>query len=172
MKKMNNLPYFIPDEELELNMALLMIILFYLAKTKNGKFTANNERLLLYMYLLKNPRILSEVLFRMDRGSLKISDVEYFSVESIAVNVDSLFDIGWIKKLLQLSANKKYLEITYYKTDGFFYTLTDHANDLVESLNGSYFNKAKDYAIAMQKIQSESTSKLNNVLNTLLQGNT
>lgn len=123
------------------------------------------------MYLLKNPVVLSKLLVDMDKGGIALSNIEYYSVESIAINVDSLFNTLWIKELLQLASSKKYLTITYKKTDGFMYTLNENANKLVYELDGNYFTKLKQHAIEMQKIQAEPTSRLNTVLNALFKGN-
>lgn len=168
---MNNFPYFIPDEELELNVALLMIILFYLAKTKYGKLTLNNEKLSLYMFLLKNPVVLNQLLINMNKGRIELSDIEYFSVESISTNYDSLYNTLFIKDLLQITSAKNYLDVTYKKVDGFMYTLTPDGERVVASLNGKYFNRIKQYLKVMQTIQSEQTSHVKTVLNNILIGN-
>lgn len=162
---MRSLPYLVPDKSKYLNAAVLLLVVQILGKSQKGKILLNNERLLIFMYLIKNPVVMTRLLARKGMPSLALSEEESYSVASLAVNLDPLFDNGWIKSLLQHIASIGFLDASYRKTDGFVYTLTEEGAIAADKLTGEYFKKVREYLQALDSIKTESTSSLNAMLN-------
>lgn len=163
----NNLPYLIPDQDKNFNAALLILILFYLSKSDRGKLLINNERLLIFMYLIKNPIILGKMLEQIGRKSVQLSDTELFSIGSISVNLDPLFDSSWIKNLLKQVSARGFLKADYRKADGFMYSLSDAGISAASQLEGEYFERVRGFLRSLEQVKSESTKNLNQLLNNI-----
>ena len=112
---MRSLPYVVPENSKFLNAAVLLLVVQTLGTSQKGKPLLNNERLLIFMYLIKNPVVMTRLLVLMGRSSLVLSDEEFNSVSSSAVNLDPLFDNGWIKNLLRQIASVGFLDSSYSK---------------------------------------------------------
>jgi hypothetical protein len=164
---MANIPYLIPDEDANLNSALVLLIINYLGRTSRGTQLLNNERLLIFMYLLKNPVILDNVLEQVGHREIELTEMEAFSINSISINLDPLFDREWLKSLLIRLAALGCIDATYRKTDGFMYALTTVGFQKVEGINGPYFDRIKDYLKNLEKIKSESTQNINKLINNI-----
>ncbi|MCO4858843.1 hypothetical protein MKD49_20305 [Herbaspirillum sp. WGmk3] len=162
---MSNLPYLVPDQDGGLNLATMMIILLFLAKTDRGKKLINNERLLIFMYLLRNPIVLNKVLEQIGKDTVALSENERYSIGGITVNLDPLFDSNWIKRILQEAAGRGLLEVTYRKTEGFMYSLSHTGIALANNLNGDYFDRLRIFSKSLQQVNSETTKNLNVLLN-------
>jgi len=64
---MFKLPYIIADDELELNLIILLMLTDKLNATSRGTLVLNNERLTVYLYLVKNPNILNNLLIMLSK---------------------------------------------------------------------------------------------------------
>lgn len=159
------LPYAVPDSDINLNMALLTLILQFLPSSPRGLPNLNNDRLLILMYLVKNPTILVNVLDQIGKREIQLSDREIFSITSISVNLDPLFDRNWIKSLLQRLAAREMIATSYRKSEGFVYQLTPAGRLIADKLNGDYFERIKAYLHNLEKLKGESTANLNKLLN-------
>lgn len=164
---MSNLPYLIPDNEFEFNIARLLMVINYLSKTKRGKSILNNEKLMIFLYLIRNPLMLNKVLRETGKEEVYLYDSELYSVASLSVNVDPLFDRHRTKALLKASACYGYIKVNYSKADGFLYELSDSGLNLTKSLDGEYYHRLREYLGKLQSLQAESANKLNNILNSL-----
>jgi hypothetical protein len=160
-------PYLIPDEDVNLNSALLLLVIFFLGRSVRGIPLLNNDRLLIFMYLIKNPVILDNVLEQVGRREIVLTEAEAFSVNSITVNLDPLFDRDWLKSLLMRLAAVDYIEATYRKADGFVYLLTQKGDAAVEEIKGVYFERIRTYLSNLQLLRSEPTSNLNKLINNI-----
>lgn len=166
---MNNLPYLIPDDDVDLNVALLLLLVEALGTSQRGKLLLNKEKLLLFMYLIKNPIMLDRLLVVLGDPGLNLSQTELYSVNSIAVNLDPLFDNRLIKPLLKICAAKKLISVSYRKDDGFMFLLTSEGHELVTKLSGDYFENIRDYLKRIKNLKSESITNLYRVLNDIFQ---
>ena len=160
-------PYLIPDEDVNLNSALLLLVIFFLGKSPKGIPLLNNDRLLIFLYLIKNPVILDNVLEQVGRREIVLTESEAFSVNSIAVNLDPLFDRNWLKSLLMRLSAVDYLEASYRKVDGFVYLLTPKGQAAAQKIEGIYFDRVRAYLGNLQLLRTESTSNLNRLINNI-----
>jgi hypothetical protein len=142
-----------------------LLTLHSLGKSQRGKVLMNNERLMIFMYLIKNPIVMARLLTHFDLPSVHLASEDVYSVTSLAVNMDSLFDNEWIKGLLKHAASIGFLETSYRKADGFVYNLTESGELAVSNLAGNYFDKVRKFLHALGPIKGESNSSLNAKLN-------
>jgi len=161
------LPYLVPEKDDFLNSGIVLLAIQSLGKTNRGRPLLNNERLLIFMYLIKNPIIMIRLLNQLGRPSPTLGEADVNSVASLAVNLDPLFDTDWIKRLLQRVASIGLLTAHYRKTEGFLYGLTESGEIIAEQLTGDYFEKVRDYISALDPIKAESTTNLNSALNNI-----
>ncbi|WP_317203890.1 ABC-three component system middle component 4 [Janthinobacterium sp.] len=163
----NKIPYINPDQDANINVMLLILVIFFLGKSARGIPLLNNDRLLIFIYLIKNPVVLDNVLEQVGRREIVLTNVELFSINSISINLDPLFDRNWLKSLLMRLSSLGYLDVTYRKADGFMYLLTSSGNEIAERINGSYFNRVKIYLKNLEMIRSESTVNINRLINNI-----
>ncbi|MDC8758132.1 ABC-three component system middle component 4 [Janthinobacterium fluminis] len=160
-------PYVVPDHDVNLNSALLVLVLHFLAKSERGKLLLNNERLLIFLYLVKNPVALSNVLTQLGRQGLDLDESESYSINSISLNFDPLFDNDWLKSLLVRVSAKGLLQSEYRKVDGFMYYLSDQGNTIAEKFDGEYFGRIRGFLKSLIQIRAEPTRNLNQLLNNI-----
>lgn len=158
------LPYQVPDNDLTLNIAILLVILAILGKTPRGKLLMNNERLQLSFHLLKNPVILNNVLAAYDKPRANLQNYDEYSIASISNNLDPLHDGYRLKTLLQRAAALKLIRVEYRKTEGFMYNLSQAGMALVEKLEGEYYESLRSYANSLSSLNTVTTTNLNDLI--------
>lgn len=164
---MRSLPYFAPEQDDSLNSGIVLLIIQNLGKTTRGRLLMNNERLLILMYLIKNPLVMVKVLNQLGRPSPTLGEQDTYSVSSLAVNLDPLFDVDWIKRLLQYIASVGLLAVQYRKAEGFLYSLTEAGDLIADKLTGNYYDRVREYISALDTVKTESTNNLNAALNSI-----
>lgn len=153
-------PYFIPDNDINLNSALVLIIISRLNRTTKGRLLLNNERLLHYYHLTKNPTVLNSTLVSFGLQPAHLEEHDLFSVSSIAKNLDPLYDYGKLRRMLLRLASLGLLTAQYRKTDGFMYGLTDKGFTFASGLSEGYFSTVRRYIDAMGELSGVSTTNL------------
>jgi hypothetical protein len=154
----------VPDNDLTLNIAILLVILAILGKTTRGKLLMNNERLQLCFHFLKNPVILNNALVAHDKPRAKLQNYDEYSIASIAKNFDPLHDSRRLKALLQRAASLNLITVEYRKAEGFMYDLSQIGMGLVEQLEGEYYDSLRSYAKSLTHLNSVSTTNLNEIV--------
>jgi hypothetical protein len=161
---MNVLPFIPLDEEVNLNIAILIIILSSLSKNKNGVLLLDKDKIQIFMYLIKNPSKLEEVLLLTGKKTAPIDTEDTFTMKSLSLNVDMLFDSMKVKSLLKKLALLGMLNVS--KVDGVsFFSLTECGDKVYQELDGEFFMKIKKLAKNIDKIKSLTFGKLNSLLN-------
>lgn len=158
---MSKLPYFIPDEELSLNVGVLILMLEKLGATSRGRLLLNNERLRTYLYLIKNPLILNRVLRKFCYPVARLEAYDEYSISGISDNLDPLHDDHRLKHLLSVLAGYGFIDVKYKKTEGFLYKLSAKGKAIEKSIDGDYFCSVRNYMGAMASLNNVSTSNLN-----------
>ena len=158
---MSKLPYFTPDNDLSLNVGLIILILDKLGSTSRGKLILNNERLRAYLYLIKNPLILNKVLQIFDYPAVRLEIYDEYSVASISVNLDPLYDDHQLKSFLKVLAGYEFIDVKYKKNEGFVYTLSSKGKMIEKSIDDDYFHSVRKYIRAIEYLSNVSTSNLN-----------
>lgn len=160
-----SLPYIEPDYDIHLNLAMVLVIINLLGVTSRGTLKINNERLHIFLYLLKNPLKLNSLLSILGKGSVLLNEQSTFSVSSISSNVDSLFDRAALKSLISILLNKNLIEVIFKNKDGFFYKTTEKGITVVENINNEYIYEKKLLCEKIKILLSLSDSQLNQSLN-------
>lgn len=165
---MRPVPYFSPENDWHLNAAIITIILQILGATDRGKLLLNNERLRIMLYLAKNPLVMNNVLRRLSAEPAHLDEQEFYSVTSLSVNLDPLFDTAYLKEILKHIASRGLINVGYRKNDGFLYCLNAQGNVLAEQLKGDYLDKIRDRLRSLLAVNSTSTPALNSVIDSIL----
>lgn len=163
-----SLPFLDSDTDMHLNLGALLIVMEVLSKTRRGRLVLNNGRLHIFLYLVKNPVALNNVLNLCGKDSVILMQVETYSINAISPNFDTLFDRAALKSLLITLVSKDLIEVHFKKKDGFFYALTERGVEMSLSLNSDYFSEIRSSCVNMMSIQSLSESKLNDHLNEVI----
>lgn len=162
---MRNLPYIDLAGELHLNTGIVICILSTLSHSKRGNAILNHDRLQLYYFLISRPAILNKVLVAAEKHGTQLRDSEIFSVESISVNVDNLYDRDKLRLLLQQISVLGFLDCTFSESLGICYSLTEEGIKTASKLTEGYFEHLKRHCLDIQRIQAMPTSKINSLLN-------
>lgn len=174
---LNSLPYIPIDEELDLNTAMLALLLSKLSKNKKGNFVLDLEKIQIFLYLIKNPSKISKILRLADKPSPPLDKKLTHTIESMSSNVDMLFNRQKIKVLIRRLAALGFLKcegtaesnsIRFHLSDSgaaFANTLESEVSD------GNYISSLIEIISKLEPLQSQPTTKLNSWLNTLFKGN-
>lgn len=162
------LPYIEPEDDIYLNLSIVLIVIQTLGMTKNGTLKINNERLHIFLYLLKNPVKLNSVLVSLGKSSLLLSEQETFSITSISPNVDPLFDRSALKSLLSILVANKLVDVEFKRKNGFFYQLSGKGQSAVKELRDEYLLEIRLLCEKLKSVLSLSESKLNQSLNQII----
>lgn len=165
---MFNLPYIIPEDELELNLTLVLMIVNKLNSTSTGKLVLDNERLTIYFYLVKNPHILNKLLISLSKSNIQLKSYELASFKAENLDIDTLYDNGNIKQYLQILITKELIEIKYNNKVGFVYVPTSQAKEIIEKLNNKYLTRVSTFINKLGQVSSTQVSKINTNLKKIL----
>lgn len=165
---MSKLPYIQPERELHYNLGLLLLILESLAQTSRDKKVLTIDKIQSFYFLVTKPVFLNKVLMLANKRQIAIDDVDYYTVDTLSVNVDELFDRERILIMIKILSSKKYLSSEYSNSEGFLFDLTDDGKAIARKLESGYFRKIKLFIEQLSSLQSQSPSKLNGYINTVL----
>lgn len=165
---MNRLPYIQPERELHYNLGAFLLILYGLAQTSRKKKVLTIDKIQSFYFLVSRPVFLNKVLMLAGKRPIAIGEVDYYTVGTLAVNVDELFDRERIITMMTILSSKKYLSTEYCKSEGFLFDLTDAGESIAEKLDDGYFRKIKIFVDQLSSLQSKSPSKLNGYINEVL----
>ena len=163
-----SLPFIEPDYDIHLNLAMVLVIVHLLGVTNRGTLKVNNERLHVFLYLLRNPVKLNALLNVLGKGSIILSEQSTYSVSSISSNVDSLFDRAALKSLISILITKNLIEVVYKNNDGFFYKTTVKGASAIDNLSDEYIYENKLLCEKLKKVLPLSESHLNQALNQVI----
>lgn len=162
------LPFTNPENDLNLNLAILIIIVRTLSHTKRQTLKLNNERLHIYYFLVKNPVKLNKVMEILGKAKVLLSERNSYSIASISANLDPLFDREGLKSLLTILTAQSLVKVEYKKNDGFFYQLTAKGYELSDLFTENYFKEVALNCNKLKQTLSLSQSSLNNILGQIM----
>lgn len=162
------LPFIEPEDDVYINLCVLLLLINSLAKTSRGTLRLNNNRLHVFLYLLKNPTALNKVLGILGKGNVVLQDRDTYSVTSISPNIDPLFDRAALKSLLSVLVAKNLVSVTYKKGDGFFYCLSEGGESAVSDLKGEYLSEIIQLCEKLKSLLSYTEGQLNKTINRII----
>ena len=163
------LPFIEPEDDIYINLCVLLLLINALAKTNRGTLKLNNNRMHVFLYLLKNPTALNKVLALLGKGNVILQDRDVYSVTSISPNIDPLFDREALKSLLSVLIAKKLVSVTYKNDDGFFYCLSESGKHAVSGLNDEYLIEIRQLCENLKALLSYTEGQLNKTINRIIQ---
>lgn len=165
---MNNLPFIIPESEINVRLARLIIIIETLGLTKRGKHIMSFDKLAIFDFLLRNPPHLYESMSLHGNNNIfNLNEEESSSIESLFPNRNSLYDYQIIKGLIQLLIISELITVHFDKTGQIFFEITEKGKEFVGQLESTYLTRMKELSKVMLPIQGLSTTQLNKIIKTL-----
>jgi hypothetical protein len=162
------LPFLDVESDVYINLCMILIIINILGKTSRGVLKINNERLHIFLYLLKNPLVLNKVMNAHGKSGVLLHERDTFSIASISPNLDPLFDRESLKSLLSILIAKQFINVKYKKDDGFVYSISEAGQNVIQSLRGEYLLEVKLLCEKLKSVLSISEAKLNQTLNHII----
>ena len=166
----SDLPYLIIDEEYDFNVAILILLINGLAINSKNNPKLDLSKIQFYMYLLKNPSKINRVLEAAGKKHTHLDERQTYTIESLAVNVDILYNTAKIKSLLKKASSIGALDVVNDNKSEIYYLLTDKGKKLAEDFKVDYFEVISKHIKSVKPLQSISSSKLFSILNTVFKG--
>lgn len=160
-----NLPYIAIDENLYLNTAIMILILKNLSKNSKGNLKLDLPKIQVFMFLIKHPSHISAILEATGKSSLHLKQISTYTIDSLAINVDELFNIQKTKFLLRKLAYLGLLSAVDDAKNGLSFYLTDDGMKLANEFTAGHFENVNLYVMALTPLLSISSSKLHSALN-------
>ncbi|MFP7442899.1 ABC-three component system middle component 4 [Bacillus infantis] len=165
----DNIPFIIPENDINLRIARFLTIIDTLPYTQRGKLVINIDKLIIFDFLVKNPFLLRKVLEVKHRIKLKLLNEEYGSVTTLFPSKMSLVDIQSAKELIKLMISYNMLKVEEDKEE-LFYTLSDNGKSIFNELDTEYVIRIKELCKTMLVLRSLGTSELKKIINPLVKG--
>jgi hypothetical protein len=165
----DNIPFIIPENDINLRLARFLTIIDTLAYTQRGKLVINIDKLIIFDFLIKNPFLLRKVLEVKHSIKLKLLNEEYGSVTTLFPSKTSLVDIQSAKELIKLMISYNMLKVIEEK-DELFYTLSDNGKSIINEIDTDYVIRIKELCKTMLVLRSVSTNDLKKIINPLVKG--
>lgn len=165
---MTKLPYIQPERELHYNLGILLLILDSLAQIKRQKRVLTIDKIQTFYFLVTRPAFLNKVLIRADKRQIDIDNADYYTVDTLSVNVDELFDRKRLLIMIKILSAKKYISVEYSNSEGFLFDLSETGKSKAEQIQEGYFRKIRLFIKQLTSLQSQSPSKLNGFINAVL----
>jgi hypothetical protein len=164
-----DLPFVIPENDLDLNLLLVYTVVYYLNKTSTGKLVLDIERLNIYVYLVKNPHILYKVLVKLSKKSFVLKSYEILSFKADNNDSETLYNNKILKFYIQILMTNNQIKTEYNEKIGFVFYPSDEANNYMNFEN-KYFERVLNFIEKLKQINSTPLSQINTTIKNILEG--
>lgn len=161
---MSNLPFYFPDNEVNLRVGKLLMLLDVLSKGSKKKFVFNPERIAQLEFLTKHPILLNKILDEKDKEILSLNNSEKYSIEAMFPNRGQLFDFTKIKILLNILISFDFIEVKTDSDSQIYYLINTKGIKQSEELETIYFQRLKKILLQMKPLLGISHSKINLII--------
>ncbi len=165
---MSNLPFYFPDNEVNLRVGKLLILLDILSKSTKKDLVFNLERIAQFEFLTKHPILLNKILTEKDKMILKLNNSEKYSIEAMFPNRGQLFDFTKIKILLNILISYGFLDIKIGLDTQVYYIINENGINHANQLETIYFQRLKKVLSQMKPLLSMPHSKINQIIQSYL----
>ncbi|WP_338840571.1 ABC-three component system middle component 4 [Flavobacterium ginsenosidimutans] len=155
-----NLPFYIPDSELNFRLGKLLLIFQVLSTGAKKPIYANLENIGHFEFLLKHPVILNKILNDKDKKVIQLQNSEMYSIEALFLNRAELFDLKSIKILIKLLLSYNYIEFKILSDFKIYYIITNEGLQKAEELQSDYFQRLRNLNLELRPFISLPSSKL------------
>ncbi|KAB8311471.1 hypothetical protein EH227_03245 [Rouxiella chamberiensis] len=149
---------------------MLAIAISMLSHNRNGNLVLDLNKLQVFIYLIKNPSKIDDVLLAAGKKPAFIESKLTYTIKSYSSNVDVLFDNRKIKFLLKKMASSGLLLAEKIKEDTTKLYLSNKGQIFSAGFSEGYFLEIKKMVSAILPLQSLPTPKLNAILNQVFKG--
>jgi len=164
---LEDLPFIIPEEDSELNLLLILLIIYYLNSTSRGTHILDLERLNIYIYLVKNPHILHKVLIKLNKKSFLLKSYEFSSYKAENNNSEAFYNSEAVGYYIQILASNNLVNIEYNEKVGFVFIPSEDVDNHI-NVNTTYLKRSVDLINKIKQINSISISKINTEIKNIL----
>ncbi|MCG7380899.1 DUF4364 family protein [Paenibacillus sp. ACRSA] len=165
---MNKLPFIIPERDLNLRVAVVVMILDRLSYTKRKKFILNLDKIAIYEFLVTQPFVLHELVEKDSKlPRFHLQENEKGSVRTKYINKKSLIDYSSIKELLQILLVHQFVKIERDKNE-FFYVITEKGTEFISAVESDYLYRVRELCDVISKLTSIPSSNLKRLINPIL----
>lgn len=155
-----NLPFVDPDRNLHLNLAVVLIIVSRLNKSKRGKSVLDQDRINIYHYLLSNPTQLQFVILKSGKLPPTIGIEDEFSLKALAPDLDEAYDTKETGLLIQALIEKNLIRCSLSDDGSALYSITSEGEQIEQALVADYFDMIRAYCHNLLDLQSTTVSKI------------
>lgn len=160
----HTLPFTIPEDDLELNLILVFLVINNLHSTRRGQLILNLERLILYVYLIKNPHILHKVLVQLSKKSFLPKSYELSSFKSESANTENLFENRVLKYFIQVLMSQRLVESKYDEKAGFVFVPVATNENFLNKIDDIYLKRILNFIEKIKQINSTPLSQINTAI--------
>lgn len=161
------LPFVVPEDDLELNLLLILLIVYNLHSTSTGRIILDIERLNFYTYLIKNPHILHKVLIKLGKKSFLLKSYEVLSFKAENNSSDILYDNKALKCHIQILMTKNFIKTEYNEKIGFVFIPTTIAENYID-VDDKYLKRTLSFIEKIKQMNSISLSQINTAIKSIL----
>lgn len=161
---MKNLPFYIPDYEVNLRIGKLLLQLSILSKHTKKEFVFNLERIAQFEFLSKHPILLNKILDEKDKKVLSLNNSEKYSIEAMFPNRGQLFDFTKIKLLLNILISYGFIDVKTGSDSQIYYLINEKGINKAEELETIYFQRLKKILLQMKPLLNMEHSKINLII--------
>lgn len=165
---MSSLPFLQPDRDFYYNAGILLLIIGKLARTKRGKAVLTIDKIQTFYFLVTRPVFLNKVLSKAGKKQFLVEQSDYYTVDTIAPNLDELFNRDKVTELIKALSVKGFVQVSFNEKDGFLFELNETGLSKVNDLSEGYYSKINGFIDSLAKLQSENSSKINTYINSIL----
>jgi hypothetical protein len=167
---MTQLPFLIPEYDLNLRISRMMIIIEILALNKKKTPTLTVGKLGLYDFLIRYPIVLINLLRDLGKQvAFNLRDTEFGTVETNNIDISELYEYEATRQLIQVMISMGLIRVELIKTEACVVT-TEKGVAFVTSLETDYLIRMKELAQALKPLQVEKETQLRDKITLCIRG--
>lgn len=158
-----NLPFFIPDYELNFRIGKLLCLFQTLSQDSKKEINLDLPKLGQFEFLIKHPVVLNKILIAKDKKIVDLHKSEMYSIEALFLNRGEIFDLKKIKALLKILLSNGFITAKVINNH-IFYSITDEGITNAESLKSHYFQRIRELYQELKPLTSLPTSTIGKLI--------
>lgn len=158
-----NLPFFIPDYELNFRIGKLLCLFQTLSHGSKKEINIDLPKLGQFEFLIKHPVVLNKILIAKDKKIIDLYKSEMYSIEALFLNRGEVFDLKKIKALLQILLSNGFITAKVIENQ-IFYSITVAGIAQAENLESHYFQRIRDLYQELKPLINLPTSTIGKII--------
>ena len=158
-----NLPFFIPDYELNFRLGKLLCLFQILAQDSKKEVNLDLPKIGQFEFLIKHPVMLNKILIARDKKIIDLYKSEMYSIEALFLNRGEIFDLKKIKSLLQILLSNEYLTVRVIENQ-IFYSVTELGLAHAATLESQYFHRIRNLYKELKPLINLPTSSIGKII--------